>query len=114
MRFSINGAEHDLETDLRMLLLDLLRERLHLTGAKKGRDQSACGACTILADGERINACLALAIQFQERAIITIEGVGAPDRLHPLQAAFVEHDGFQCGYCTPASMALSVTTRCAA
>jgi xanthine dehydrogenase YagT iron-sulfur-binding subunit len=101
MHFVINGNEYELEFDPRTSLLDLLRERLHLFGAKKGCDQGACGACTVLADGTRINSCLALAVQYQGRKITTIEGVGTPGELHPLQAAFVEHDGFQCGYCTP-------------
>lgn len=101
MRFSINGADHEIDIDTRTSLLDLLREHLQLTGTKKGCDQGACGACTVLADGERINACLALAVQYQGRAITTIEGLGTATQPHPLQMAFVEHDGFQCGYCTP-------------
>jgi xanthine dehydrogenase YagT iron-sulfur-binding subunit len=111
MRFLINGAEHNLDLDPRMSLLDLLRERLHLTGTKNGCDQGACGACTVLADGQRINACLALAVQYQDRAITTIEGIGEPDRLHPLQAAFIEHDGFQCGYCTPGQICSAIGMR---
>jgi xanthine dehydrogenase YagT iron-sulfur-binding subunit len=101
MRFSINGQSYDIDVDLRTSLLDLLREHLGLTGAKKGCNQGACGACTVLADGERINACLALAVQYQGCEITTIEGIGGPDQLAPLQQAFIEHDGFQCGYCTP-------------
>jgi len=101
MRFVVNGGEADLDVDPRTSLLDLLRERLHLFGAKKGCNQGACGACTVLVDGERINSCLALAVQYQDRAITTIEGLGAPGALSPLQAAFVDYDGFQCGYCTP-------------
>ena len=101
MRFVVNGSDVDLDFDPRTSLLDLLRERLRLFGAKKGCNQGACGACTVLVDGERINSCLALAVQYQDREITTIEGLGAPGALHPLQAAFVEHDGFQCGYCTP-------------
>jgi xanthine dehydrogenase YagT iron-sulfur-binding subunit len=108
MHFSVNGTRHDLDIDVRTSLLDLLREHLHLTGTKKGCDQGACGACTVLADGERINACLALAVQYQGREITTIEGVGAPDRLDRLQAAFVEHDGFQCGYCTPGQICSAI------
>jgi xanthine dehydrogenase YagT iron-sulfur-binding subunit len=96
----INGIEHDLRLDPRVSLLDALRERLGLTGTKKGCDQGACGACTVLVDGERINACLALAVQYDRREIVTVEGVGG-DGLHPLQAAFIEYDAFQCGYCTP-------------
>ena len=101
MNFLINGQRHDLEPDLRTSLLDVLREHLHLTGTKKGCNQGACGACTVLVDGERINSCLALAVQYQGRPITTIEGLGSDVDLHPLQRAFVEHDGFQCGYCTP-------------
>lgn len=113
MRFTINGRPVAVEADIRTSLLDLLRERLGLTGAKKGCDQGACGACTVLVDGERINACLALAIQYEGRAIITVEGLGAegPGRegdLHPLQRAFIEHDGFQCGYCTPGQLCSAV------
>ena len=100
--FTINGIERSVEIDdPRLTLLDLLREHLHLTGTKKGCNQGACGACTVLVDGERINSCLALAVQYQDRAITTIEGIGSAGDLHPLQQAFVEHDGFQCGYCTP-------------
>jgi xanthine dehydrogenase YagT iron-sulfur-binding subunit len=101
MHFTINGDAIEVAADIRTSLLDLLRETLHLTGTKKGCNQGACGACTVLVDGERINSCLALAVQYQGREITTIEGIGTPDALHPLQAAFVEHDGFQCGYCTP-------------
>jgi xanthine dehydrogenase YagT iron-sulfur-binding subunit len=96
----VNGVEHELRIDPRVSLLDMLREHLGLTGTKKGCDQGACGACTVLVDGERINACLALAVQYEGREIVTIEGVGG-DGVHPLQVAFIEHDGFQCGYCTP-------------
>ncbi|MGI9170664.1 MAG: 2Fe-2S iron-sulfur cluster-binding protein [Caulobacteraceae bacterium] len=108
MRFVVNGEEVELDFDPRTSLLDLLRERLHLFGAKKGCNQGACGACTVLVDGERINSCLALAAQYQGRAITTIEGLGAPGALHALQAAFVEHDGFQCGYCTPGQICSAV------
>ncbi len=101
MRFSINTKTYEIDIDIRTSLLDLLREHLHLTGAKKGCDQGACGACTVLVDGARINACLGLAVQYQYGSIVTIEGVGSLNGLHALQAAFVEHDGFQCGYCTP-------------
>ena len=99
MDFTINGKAVQAEVDLRTSLLDLLRDHLGLTGSKKGCNQGACGACTVLVDGERINSCLALAVQYQNREITTIEGVASVD-LHPLQAAFVECDGFQCGYCT--------------
>jgi xanthine dehydrogenase YagT iron-sulfur-binding subunit len=109
MRFSINGQTHSLDiSDVRISLLDLLRERLHLAGTKKGCDQGACGACTVLVDGARINSCLGLAVQYQDRAIVTIEGIGQPDQLHPLQQAFIEHDGFQCGYCTPGQICSSI------
>jgi xanthine dehydrogenase YagT iron-sulfur-binding subunit len=108
MHFVINGNGYELDFDPRTSLLDLLRERLHLFGAKKGCNQGACGACTVLVDGTRINSCLALAVQYQAREITTIEGLGAPDDLHPLQAAFVEHDGFQCGYCTPGQICSAV------
>jgi len=112
MKFAVNGTIVDLDIDPRTSLLDLLRERLHLFGVKKGCDQGACGACTVLVDGERINSCLALAVQFQGRQVTTIEGIGAaggaPGSLHPLQAAFVEHDGFQCGYCTPGQICSAI------
>jgi xanthine dehydrogenase YagT iron-sulfur-binding subunit len=98
MQFLINGQSHELNPDVRTSLLDLLREHLHLTGTKKGCDQGACGACTVLVDGMRINSCLALAVQYDGCAITTIEGLEGED---PLQRAFIEHDGFQCGYCTP-------------
>ncbi len=108
MQFVVNGEEVDIDVDCRTSLLDLLREKLHLFGAKKGCNQGACGACTVLVDGERINSCLALAVQYQGRDVTTIEGLGAPGRLHPLQEAFVEHDGFQCGYCTPGQICSAV------
>ena len=108
MRFTINGEVRETEVDSRTSLLDLLREHLHLTGTKKGCNQGACGACTVLADGERINSCLALAVQYQGRNITTIEGVGQPGNLHPLQQAFIEHDGFQCGYCTPGQICSAI------
>ena len=95
-------------SDARTSLLDLLREHLHLFGAKKGCNQGACGACTVLVDGERVNSCLTLAVQVQGRAITTIEGIGTPGALHPLQAAFVQHDGFQCGYCTPGQICSAI------
>jgi xanthine dehydrogenase YagT iron-sulfur-binding subunit len=97
---TINGRAEMLEIDVRMSLLDALRERLHLTGSKKGCDHGQCGACTVLINGRRINSCLTLAVMHEEDAIVTIEGLGSPGALHPLQAAFLEHDGFQCGYCT--------------
>ena len=97
----INGSRKSLNIEPRVSLLDVLRDHLHLTGTKKGCDQGACGACTVLVDGERINSCLALAIQYEGREIVTIEGLGNSSELHPLQQAFIDQDGFQCGYCTP-------------
>ena len=108
MHIRINGDDVDVDVDVRTSLLDLLREDLRLPGTKMGCNQGACGACTVLADGERINACLALAVQYEGREITTIEGLGAPGSLHPLQAAFVEHDGFQCGYCTPGQICSAI------
>jgi len=98
---TVNGAHHDLKVDPRTTLLDLLREHLGLTGTKKGCDHGQCGACTVLVDGVRKNACLNLAASCDDREIVTIEGLGTEQALHPLQAAFVKHDGFHCGYCTP-------------
>ena len=99
---TINGARRDIDLDdPRVTLLDLLRERLELTGTKKGCDRGHCGACTILVDGRRINACLALAVSHDGADILTIEGVARGDQLHPMQAAFIARDGFQCGFCTP-------------
>lgn len=98
---TINGATHTVELDPRQSLLDVLRETLGLTGTKKGCNQGACGACTVLADGRRINACLALAVMYDGSEITTIEGLASAGELHPLQAAFIAHDGFQCGFCTP-------------
>ena len=100
MQFTINGRSQNIDCDVRTSLLDLLRDHLGLTGTKKGCNQGACGACTVLVEGERINSCLALAAQYQGRSIMTIEGVGSARDLHPLQRAFIEYDGFQCGYCT--------------
>jgi xanthine dehydrogenase YagT iron-sulfur-binding subunit len=108
MEFQINGAPVRATFDTRTSLLDLLRDHLGLTGTKKGCDQGACGACTVLVDGERINACLALAVQYQGRAITTVEGLAPAGELHPLQRAFVAHDGFQCGYCTPGQLCSAV------
>ncbi|TWI69907.1 xanthine dehydrogenase YagT iron-sulfur-binding subunit [Pseudoduganella lurida] len=101
---TINGAELPLPADPRVSLLDFLREHLHLSGTKKGCNQGACGACTVLVDGERILSCLALAVQYQGRTITSVEGLAQDGTLHPLQRAFVEHDGFQCGYCTPGQL----------
>jgi xanthine dehydrogenase YagT iron-sulfur-binding subunit len=108
MRFTVNGRAYDAEFDVRTSLLDLLRDHLQLPGTKKGCDQGACGACTVLVDGERINSCLALAVQYQGRKIVTIEGIGSANDLHPLQAAFIEQDGFQCGYCTPGQICSAI------
>ena len=108
MRFIVNDRQVEVQADVRTSLLDLLREHLHLSGTKQGCNQGACGACTVLVDGQRINSCLALAVQYEGRAITTIEGLGAPGALHPLQKAFVEHDGFQCGYCTPGQICSAV------
>jgi xanthine dehydrogenase YagT iron-sulfur-binding subunit len=104
----INGEEHRLDVDVRSTLLDLLREDLGLTGAKKGCDHGQCGACTILLDGRRANACLALAVAHDGAELTTVEGLAAGDDLHPLQAAFIEHDAFQCGYCTPGQLCSAV------
>jgi len=104
----INGVEHFLEIEPRVSLLDALREYLHMTGTKKGCDQGACGACTVLCDGARILSCLALAIQYEGVEITTIEGLAHAETLHPLQAAFVDHDGFQCGYCTPGQICSAI------
>lgn len=97
----LNGVERVLTVEPRETLLDVLRERLHLTGTKKGCDMGACGACTVLLDGRRVNACLVLAARLDRRRIVTIEGLAEGETLHPLQVAFIEQDGFQCGYCTP-------------
>ena len=101
MQITVNGTKHDIDVDVRTSLLDLCREHLGLSGAKKGCDHGQCGACTMLVNGRRINSCLTLAVMHDGDAVTTIEGLGTPDHLHPLQAAFVRHDGFQCGYCTP-------------
>ena len=109
MGISINGVQTDLPADARVSLLDLLREHLHLSGTKKGCNQGACGACTVLVDGgERILSCMALAVQYEGRAITTIEGLASNGEMHPLQQAFIEHDGFQCGYCTPGQICSAV------
>ena len=104
----VNGVRRELQLDTRTSLLDALREHLHLTGTKKGCDQGQCGACTVLVDGRRINACLTLAVMQDGKRITTIEGLGTPEKLHPMQAAFVKHDGFQCGYCTPGQICSAV------
>jgi xanthine dehydrogenase YagT iron-sulfur-binding subunit len=104
----VNGAAQTLEVDSRMTLLDTLRERLDLTGTKKGCDQGQCGACTVIVNGNRVLSCLTLAAQCQGKEITTIEGLAKGDTLHPMQAAFIKHDGFQCGYCTPGQICSAV------
>jgi xanthine dehydrogenase YagT iron-sulfur-binding subunit len=106
--FEVNGQQQNLNLDPRTTLLDALREHLKLTGAKKGCDHGQCGACTVLVNGERINACLTLAVQHAGDKVTTIEGLGQPGNLHPMQAAFVKHDGYQCGYCTPGQICSAV------
>jgi len=108
IKLRINGEEHRLDVDVRTTLLDLLREHVGLTGAKKGCDHGQCGACTILLDGRRANACLALAVAHDGAELVTVEGLASGEDLHPLQAAFVEHDAFQCGYCTPGQLCSAV------
>ncbi len=105
---TVNGKRRELTVDTRTTLLDALREHLKLTGTKKGCDHGQCGACTVIVNGERINSCLSLAVQHQGDEVTTIEGLGTPDRLHPMQAAFVRHDGYQCGYCTPGQICSAV------
>jgi len=105
---NVNGTDYNLQLEARVSLLDALRENIGLTGTKKGCNQGACGACTVLADGRRINSCLALAAQFAGAKITTIEGLGTPASLHELQTAFITHDGFQCGYCTSGQICSAV------
>jgi xanthine dehydrogenase YagT iron-sulfur-binding subunit len=105
---TVNGARHELRLDPRTTLLDALREHLDLTGTKKGCDQGACGACTVLIDGRRYNSCLTLAVMHSSQKIVTIEGLAENGRLHPVQAAFIRNDGFQCGYCTPGQICSAV------
>ena len=104
----VNGKPQTLELDTRTTLLDALREHLHLTGSKKGCDHGQCGACTVIVDGRRINSCLTLAVMQDGAKVTTIEGLGMPDHLHPMQAAFIKHDGYQCGYCTPGQICSAV------
>jgi xanthine dehydrogenase YagT iron-sulfur-binding subunit len=104
----VNDVRREMELDVRSTLLDALREHLHLTGTKKGCDHGQCGACTVIVDGRRINSCLTLAVMHEGDRITTIEGLGTPDNLSPLQAAFIEHDGFQCGFCTPGQICSAV------
>jgi xanthine dehydrogenase YagT iron-sulfur-binding subunit len=104
----INGRDHQLHIDPRMTLLDCLRETVALTGTKKGCDHGQCGACTVHVNGRRVNSCLSLALMHDQEEITTVEGIGAPDALHPIQAAFIAHDGYQCGYCTPGQIMSAV------
>lgn len=108
LTIEVNGKRRNLEVDTRTTLLDLLRENLKLTGTKKGCDHGQCGACTVLVNGERINSCLSLAVQHAGDTVTTIEGLGTPASLHPMQAAFIKHDGYQCGYCTPGQICSAV------
>jgi xanthine dehydrogenase YagT iron-sulfur-binding subunit len=107
--FTVNGVARELDLDTRTTLLDALREHLHLTGSKKGCDQGQCGACTVIVEGRRMTSCLTLAVMHQGDSITTIEGLGTPENLHPMQAAFVKHDGYQCGYCTPGQICSAVS-----
>ena len=106
--FQVNGQPRALDLDTRTTLLDALRENLQLTGTKKGCDHGQCGACTVIVDGRRLNSCLTLAVMHEGSKVTTIEGLGTPDKLHPMQAAFVKHDGYQCGYCTPGQICSAV------
>ena len=106
--FTVNGQQQALVLDTRTTLLDALREHLQLTGTKKGCDHGQCGACTVLVNGRRINSCLSLAVMHEGDSVTTIEGLGTPKSLHPLQAAFIKHDGYQCGYCTPGQICSAV------
>lgn len=108
MRFVINGDPFEAQLDPRVSVLDLVREHAGLPGTKVGCNQGACGACTVLVEGERIVSCLALAVQYEGRSITTIEGIGEDGELHPLQQAFIEQDGFQCGYCTPGQICSAI------
>src|SRR6202044_2653824 len=108
VKLHVNGTERVLALEPRVTLLDALREQLGLTGTKKGCDHGQCGACTVLVDGRRINACLTLAVMHQKAQITTIEGLARGDELHPMQSAFIEHDAFQCGYCTPGQILSAV------
>ena len=106
--FNVNGKMRELEVDTRTTLLDALRENLHFTGTKKGCDHGQCGACTVIVGGRRINSCLTLAVMHEGESVTTIEGLGTPDHMHPMQTAFVKHDGYQCGYCTPGQICSAV------
>ncbi|HEY9759152.1 MAG TPA: 2Fe-2S iron-sulfur cluster-binding protein [Oculatellaceae cyanobacterium] len=107
-KFKVNGLEHAMRLDPRVTLLDMLRNRLDLTGSKKGCDHGQCGACTVLVNGRRVNSCLSLAVMHDGDDIVTIEGLARGEQLHPMQEAFIEHDGFQCGYCTPGQIMSAV------
>ncbi|KQN07078.1 ferredoxin [Sphingobium sp. Leaf26] len=109
VELTVNGREVHLQLDPRTSLLDALREHLHLTGTKKGCDHGQCGACTVIVEGRRINSCLTLAVMHDSEAVTTIEGLGTPDKLHPMQKAFIVHDGYQCGYCTPGQICSAVS-----
>ncbi len=109
LSLQVNGKTHALDVDTRTTLLDALRENLQLSGTKKGCDHGQCGACTVIVDGRRINSCLTLAVMHEGAKVTTIEGLGTPQALHPMQAAFVKHDGFQCGYCTPGQICSAVS-----
>lgn len=108
LSLTVNDQPHEIEIDNRTSLLDLLREHLHLAGTKKGCDHGQCGACTVIVDGRRVNSCLTLAVMHEGDSVTTIEVLGEPGNLHPMQAAFVKHDGFQCGYCTPGQICSSI------
>ncbi|RYZ77489.1 MAG: (2Fe-2S)-binding protein [Proteobacteria bacterium] len=108
IKLKVNGVEHELEVEPWVTLLDALRERLHMTGTKKGCDHGQCGACTVLVDGQRVNSCLTLAVMKEGSEIETIEGFADGDDLHPMQQAFVDHDAFQCGYCTPGQICSAI------
>jgi xanthine dehydrogenase YagT iron-sulfur-binding subunit len=108
IRLKVNGTEHATELEPRVTLLDFLRDRLQLTGTKKGCNEGACGTCTVLVDGKRMNSCLTLAVQCAGREVTTIEGIASGGKLHPIQAAFIKHDAFQCGYCTPGQIVSAV------
>ncbi|MBJ6142337.1 (2Fe-2S)-binding protein [Hymenobacter sp. BT559] len=108
LSLKVNGTKHKLKVEPRTTLLDLLREQLHLTGTKKGCDYGQCGACTVHVDGQRVNSCLSFAVMHDGQEITTIEGLAKGDELHPMQEAFVKHDGFQCGYCTPGQIMSAV------
>ncbi|MCC4251303.1 aldehyde dehydrogenase iron-sulfur subunit PaoA [Sphingobium naphthae] len=109
VRMTVNGKPQALNLDPRTTLLDALREHLRFTGTKKGCDHGQCGACTVIVNGTRINSCLSLALQHEGDEVVTIEGLGTPDNLHPMQAAFIKHDGYQCGYCTPGQICSAVS-----